>query len=58
MLSRDFDVAGKDVRLQLNVNNVFDKEYFDNLYVYAPGAYSFVSYGAPREVVATLKVKF
>ena len=58
MLSRDFEIAGETLRFQLNVNNLFNEHYYDNLYIYAPGAYSYLSYGDPRQVMGSLKLLF
>lgn len=50
MARYDFD---KQLSTQLNINNVFDKNYFN---VFA--AYGQMTYGAPRNALLTMKYKF
>ncbi|MGE8676089.1 MAG: TonB-dependent siderophore receptor [Achromobacter kerstersii] len=50
MAGYDFN---KDLRLTVNLNNVFDKHYYSGM-----GNYNSVYYGAPRNVFAQLRYKF
>ena len=44
-------LAGHRVTAQLNVNNLLDKWYFES------GSYGMAAYGAPRNILASLKVE-
>ncbi|MDC8759690.1 TonB-dependent siderophore receptor [Janthinobacterium fluminis] len=44
----------KQLSVQVNVNNVFDKKYYNNQI----GVFKNLSYGAPRKLLATLKYTF
>ncbi|RBQ28101.1 TonB-dependent receptor domain-containing protein, partial [Aliarcobacter vitoriensis] len=46
----------KNLSAQLNVNNIFDKEYYAN-FIYS-GSRSQYIYGDPRSATVTLKYKF
>jgi iron complex outermembrane recepter protein len=52
MLGYRIKAGSQRITAQLNVNNLFDKKYFDN------GAYSSAAYGAPRSVTGSVKVDF
>jgi len=43
----------KDLSLQLNINNLFDKEYYSNV-----GFYNQIAIGSPRNYTASLKYSF
>ncbi|MBR8657354.1 TonB-dependent siderophore receptor [Achromobacter sp. Marseille-Q0513] len=47
-----YDVS-KDLRLSVNLNNVFDKAYYSGI-----GTYNSVYYGAPRNVLAQARYRF
>jgi len=49
MISYDVD---KHMKLQLNVNNIFDKEYYEGI------GYDSMSYGAPRNATFSFKYTF
>lgn len=44
--------ANKKTRLQLNINNIFDKKYYDTLY---PG---FASFGPGRQIIGNIEYEF
>lgn len=45
-------LGGRRVTAQLNLNNVFDKVYFDR------GGYGMAAYGAPRNLAGSVKLEF
>lgn len=52
MLGWRMRVAGANVTVQVNVNNLFDVTYFDH------GGYGIAAYGAPRNVNLSLRVAY
>jgi iron complex outermembrane receptor protein len=52
MLAYRTRAGGKPVSLQLNVQNLFDKTYFENT---DGGVYS--AYGAPRSVIGSARIE-
>jgi iron complex outermembrane receptor protein len=59
-----FDAGGRQVTLQLNATNIFDRRYLSQVYTEGPyalapnfGSISGV-YGAPRTIVGSVKVQF
>ena len=52
MASYRTQLGGRRVAAQLNLNNVFDKVYFDR------GGYGMAAYGAPRHLTGSFKVEF
>lgn len=52
MLGYRTKLGGQRISAQLNVNNLFDKTYFDN------GGFGSAAYGAPRAVIGSVKLEF
>ena len=52
MVAWRIPVNGAHLTAQLNVNNLFDSTYFDH------GGYGIAAYGAPRNLVASLRVTY
>jgi iron complex outermembrane receptor protein len=57
MASYEFKIGKEKLTTQLNVKNLFNKEYYDNIN-YPSGTYTWVTYGNPRSYTATVKVEF
>ena len=57
MASYDFRMNNQKAIIQLNIRNLFNKQYYDNIN-YASGTYTYLTYGNPRSATASLKVEF
>jgi iron complex outermembrane recepter protein len=53
MASYDMKVAGKQVTLQLNANNLLDKTYYQGT-----NTGSMIGFGQPRTFMGSVKVEF
>lgn len=63
MASYETRLGGYKTRVQLNINNLLDKDYYTNVYVYSTvgtGAYNLdgYNYGAPREFRLSGRLEF
>jgi iron complex outermembrane receptor protein len=57
MASYDFKAWNQKASFQVNVKNLFNKTYYTDAFMYmAPWGY--VTYGAPRSVMASLKIEY
>lgn len=56
MASREFEFAGARLMAQLNIRNLFDREYYDNINY--PSSFAWVTYGNPRSFSVSLKARF
>ena len=58
MASYEFKIHNQKTTFQLNIKNLFDKQYYDNInYPSAAMNYTFVTYGTPRSASASLKCR-
>ena len=57
MASYDFEVGTSKLTAQLNIRNLFDRNYYDNIN-YASGSFTYLTYGNPRSFTASLRVEF
>jgi iron complex outermembrane receptor protein len=58
MAAYERPIGTAKLSLQVNVDNLFNTFYFNNLYPVAPANYTFLNYGTPRSLAAAVKVAF
>ena len=58
MASYERPVGAAKLSLQLNIDNLFNRFYFNGLYPVASGNYTFLNYSTPRSLAAAVKVAF
>ena len=56
MASYDFNVWHRDASAQINISNIFDKDYYTDAFMYVE-PWGYVTYGTPRSVLASLKIE-
>ena len=56
MASYERSVGTAKLSVQLNIDNLFNTFYFNNLYPVAAANYTYLNYGTPRSLVAAVKV--
>ena len=57
MTAYDFTIGKQKATFQININNLFNKRYYTDATMYV-APWGFVTYGAPRSEMASLKVEF
>ena len=57
MASHAFQVWGQSASVQLNVNNLFNRSYYTDAFMYV-ALFGAVTYGAPRSFMATASIAF
>jgi iron complex outermembrane receptor protein len=57
MAAYDFRIGKQKATFQINVDNLFNKSYYTDAFMYVE-PWGYVTYGAPRSIMSSLKVEF